>query len=189
MKGINYQMSLFEDIRKIENQQNKKSFDVLRIEVRFMNKVKLKSIYADLGIAFADPFTFQDAFCMETARKIVEHHWDLIMIDLKILEFMGITSVDRWNIMMRSAKKYTPTKLLALAQLAELLSNDAYRDIRKQFEAQYNSRSLKRLYSELKEFQGTTDTFTFIPIIHEALSLYKPLQISEYKYNGVNNSK
>ncbi len=189
MKGINYQMNLFEDIRKNENQQNKKSFDVLRIEVRFMNKVKLKSIYTDLGIAFADPFTFQDAFCMETARRIVEQHWNLMMIDLKILEFMEIKSVDRWNIMMRSAKKYTPTKLLALAQLAELLSNDDYRDIRKQFEVQYNPRTLKRLYSELKEFQGTTNTFTFIPIIHEALSLYKPLQISEYKYTGVNNSK
>ncbi len=81
------------------------------------------------------------------------------------------------------------TKVLALAQLAELLSNNGHREVRKQFESKYSWVSLKRLYNELKEFQGKENTFTFIPIINEALKTYNPLQIKKYLYTDVNNSK
>jgi hypothetical protein len=138
MKNINYQMSLFDDIQRSESKNNHKSFDVLRFEIRFMNSIKRKAIFKELKIPIEEPFTFQDAFCMENARKILEHHWNIIMIDLKTLEFVEMQSIDRWNQIMQSPKKRTPTKVLALAQLAEMLSNNAYREVRKQFESQYS---------------------------------------------------
>lgn len=189
MKKINYQMSLFDDIQRNESKEHRKSFDVLRFEIRFMNKQKLKSIFKELKIPFEEPFTFQDAFRMEYARKILEHHWNILMIDLKILEFVEMQPIDRWNQIMQSSKKRTPLKVLALAQLAEMLSNNAYRAVQNQFEAQYSRKTMKRLYDELKEFQGKENTFTFIPIINEALKTYNPLQIKKYLYTGVNNSK
>lgn len=189
MKKINYQMSLFDDIQKSENRNKHKSFDVLRFEIRFMNSVKRKAIFKELKIPIEDPFTFQDAFCMENARKILEHHWNILMIDLKILEFVEMQPIDRWNQIMQSSKKRTPLKVLALAQLAEMLSNNAYRAVQNQFEAQYSRKTMKRLYDELKEFQGKENTFTFIPIINEALKTYNPLQIKKYLYTDVNNSK
>ena len=73
--------------------------------------------------------------------------------------------------------------------LSELLANNDYRTIRKQFEAKYNKRSLNRLYDELKEFQINEKAFSFIPIINEALNIYKPLQIQKYMYTDVNNCK
>ncbi len=182
-------MSLFDDIQRNESKEHRKSFDVLRFEIRFMNKQKLKSIFKELKIPFEEPFTFQDAFHMENARKILEHHWNILMIDLKILEFVEMQPIDRWNQIMQSSKKRTPLKVLALAQLAEMLSNNAYRAVQNQFEAQYSRKTMKRLYDELKEFQGKKNTFTFIPIINEALKTYKPLQIKKYLYTDVNNSK
>lgn len=189
MRKINYQLSLFDDIQRSENKNNHRSFDVLRFEIRFMNKQKLKAIFKELKIPMEDAFTFQDAFCMENARKILEHHWNIIMIDLKMLEFLEMQSTDRWIQIMQSPKKRTPTKVLALAQLAELLSNNAHREVRKQFESKYSWVSLKRLYNELKEFHGKENTFTFIPIINEVLKTYNPLQIRKYLYTDVNNSK
>lgn len=189
MKKINYQMSLFEDIQRSESKNKHKSFDVLRFEIRFMNSIKRKAIFKELKIPIEEPFTFRDAFCMENARKILEHHWNNIMIDLKMLEFLEMQPIDRWNQIMQSPTKRTPTKVLALAQLAELLSNNAHREVRKQFESKYSWVSLKRLYNELKEFQGKENTFTFIPIINEALKTYNPLQIKKYLYTDVNNSK
>lgn len=189
MKKINYQMSLFEDIQRSESKNKHKSFDVLRFEIRFMNSIKRKSIFKELKIPIEEPFTFQDAFCMENARKILEYYWDIIMIDLKTLEFVEMQPIDRWNQIMQSPKKRTPTKVLALAQLAEMLSNNAYREVQKQFESQYSWASLKRLYNELKEFQGKENIFTFIPIVNEAIKTYIPLQIKKYLYTDVNNSK
>lgn len=138
MRKINYQMSLFEDIQRTESRSNHKSFDVLRFEIRFMNKQKLKSIFKELKLPYEEPFTFQDAFSMENARKILEHHWNIIMIDLKMLEFLEMQPIDRWSQIMQSPKKRTPTKVLALAQLAELLSNNTHREVRKQFESKYS---------------------------------------------------
>lgn len=189
MKKVNYQMSLFDDIQRAESKKYHKTFEVLRFEIRFMNKQKLKAICKELKIPFEEPFTFQDAFRMENARKILEHHWNIFMIDLKMLEFLEMQPIDRWNQIMLSSKKRTPTKVLALAQLAEMLSNNAYRSVQKQFETLYSWRTLKRLYEELKEFQGKENTFTFIPIINEALKTYNPLQIKKYLYTDVNNSK
>ena len=189
MKLINYQMSLFDDIQREENTKKKKSFDVLRIEIRFMNKVKLKSLFKELKIPFEDPFTFQDAFRMENARKIIEHYWNQIMIDLKMLEFMEMKPIDRWGMILQKADNKTPSKVLALAMLSELLANDDYRTVRKQFEAKYSKRTLNRLYDELKEFQGNDKAISFIPIINEALKIYKPLQIQKYMFTDVNNSK
>jgi hypothetical protein len=138
MKKINYQMSLFEDIQRSESKNKHKSFDVLRFEIRFMNSVKRKAIFKELKIPIEEPFTLKDAFCMENARKILEHHWNIIMIDLKMLEFLEMQSTDRWTQIMQSPTKRTPTKVLALAQLAELLSNNAHREVRKQFESKYS---------------------------------------------------
>lgn len=189
MKLINYQMSLFDDIQREENTKKKKSFDVLRIEIRFMNKVKLKSLFKELKMPFEEPFTFQDAFHMENARKIIEHYWNQIMIDLKMLEFMEMKPIDRWCMILQKAGNKTPSKVLALAMLSELLANDDYRTIRKQFEARYHKRTLNRLYDELKDFQSNSKSFSFIPIINSALKVYNPLQISKYMYTQVNNSK
>lgn len=189
MKKINYQMSLFGDIQRNESRKYHRTFEVLRFEIRFMNKQKLKNIFKELLIPLEEPFTFRDAFCMENARKILEHHWNIFMIDLRMLEFLEMKPIDRWNQIMQSSKKRTPTKVLALAQLAELLSNNALREVQKQFETLYSWASLKRLYKELKEFQGKENTFTFITIINEALKTYNPLQIKKYLYTDVNNSK
>lgn len=189
MKLINYQMSLFDDIQREENTKKKKSFDVLRIEIRFMNKIKLKSLFKELKMPFEEPFTFQDAFRMENARKIIEHYWNQIMIDLKMLEFMEMKPIDRWGMILQKAGNKTPSKVLALAMLSELLANDDYRTVRKQFEAKYSKRTLNRLYDELKEFQGNDKAISFIPIINEALKIYKPLQIQKYMYTDVSNSK
>ena len=131
-------MSLFEDIQRSESKNNHKSFDVLRFEIRFMNSIKRKAIFKELKIPIEEPFTFKDAFCMENARKILEYHWNIIMIDLKTLEFVEMQPIDRWNQIMQNPKKRTPTKVLALAQLAEMLSNNAYREVQKQFESQYS---------------------------------------------------
>lgn len=189
MKKINYQMSFFDDIQRNESRKHHRTFEVLRFEIRFMNKQKLKNIFKELKIPFEEPFTFRDAFCMENARKILEHHWNIFMLDLKMLEFLEMKPTDRWIQIMQSPKKRTPTKVLALAQLAELLWNNALREVQKQFETLYSWASLKRLYKELDEFQGKENTFTFIPIINEALKTYNPLQIKKYLYTDVNNSK
>ena len=189
MKKINCQMSLFDEIQRNESRKYHRTFEVLRFEIRFMNKQKLKNIFKELKIPFEDPFTFWDAFCMENARKILEYHWNIFMLDLKMLEFLEMKPTDRWIQIMQSPKKRTPTKVLALAQLAELLWNNALREVQKQYETLYSWASLKRLYKELKEFQGKENTFTFIPIIKEALKTYNPLQIKKYLYTNVNNSK
>ena len=121
MKKVNYQMSLFDDIQRMESRKYHKTFEVLRFEIRFMNKQKLKTICKELKIPYEEPFTFQDAFRMENARKILEHYWNIFMLDLKMLEFLEMKPTDRWIQIMQSPKKRTPTKVLALAQLAELL--------------------------------------------------------------------
>lgn len=131
-------MSLFDDIQRMESRKYHKTFEVLRFEIRFMNKQKLKTICKELKIPYEEPFTFQDAFRMENARKILEHHWNMFMIDLKMLEFLEMKPIDRWNQIMQSPNKRTPTKVLALAQLAELLSNNALREVQKQFETLYS---------------------------------------------------
>lgn len=188
-RAINYQMSLFENIQKNEVKNNKKGFEVLRLEIRFMNKQKLKSLFRDLKISMEEPFTLQDAFSMENARKIIQHHWNLLMIDLKMLEFLEMKSIDRWNLILQKASNRTPTKILALAMLSELLANNDFRTVRRQFEARYSKRSLKRLYDEFSGIHSNSNCFTFIPIINEALKNYNPLKINKYMYTDVNNSK
>ena len=180
MRKINYQMSLFDTISKTQNKQKNQSFDVLRLEIRFMNKVKLKSVFKSNKIFFDDPFTFRDAFNMENARRILEYHWKIIAQELKTIEFFEMKSIDRWSMILQQPVQVTPTKALALAMLSELIGNNDYRTIRNQFEARYNKRSLSRMYKELQAFEWIKTSFTFIPIINKALNEYKPLQIKEY---------
>ena len=187
-REINYQMSLFETIKKQSNKTHN-SFEVLRMEIRFMNKQKLKKIHKDLKIPFDDPFTFQDAFNMENARKIIEHHWNIFYIELRMLSLFEMKPIDRWNLLLQKSKWRTPTKTLALGMLMWLIADDAYRDVRKQFEAKYHPRTLKRLYDELKEIQDDEKPFEFMETISKAISVYKPLQMKEYLYTGVNNSQ
>lgn len=186
-RDINYQMSFFDDIRKRENKTHHKAFDVLRMEIRFMNKQKLARIHKDLKINFPNPFTFQDAFCMENARKILEHHWNLFYVELQMLSFLEMKPIDRLGLLLQKSN-WTPTKTFAMGFLMVLIADDAYRDIRKQFEAKYNPRSLKRLYDEIKNLQGNRKPFWFIETISRAFSVYKPLQLKKYMYTEVNNS-
>lgn len=189
MRGINYQMSMFDDIQKKEVQQKWKSFDVLRIEIRFMNKTKLKTLFKTLRIPFGDIFTFESAFQMENARRIIEHHWNMMAIEMKMLEFTEMKPIDRMNLIFQKASKKTPTKTLAIAMLAELITNDDYRTIRKQFESKYkNKNSLRTIYKDLSSLELTVNHFSFIPIINEMLKIYKPLKINDYMYTDVNNS-
>lgn len=181
MRRINYQISLFQDMQKKEVQQKNKAFEVLRIEIRFMNKTKLKTLFRTLNIPFEDVFTFESAFRMNNARKIIEHHWNLIVIDLMTLEFTEMKPIDRMNLIFRKASNKTPTKTLAVAMLAELIANDDYRTIRNQFESKFkNKNSLRMLRKELVSLELTANHFSFIPIINEALKIYKPLQIKNY---------
>ncbi len=189
MRNINYQMSMFEDIQKNEIQQNKKAFEVLRIEIRFIGKAKLKTLCKTLKIPFEDIFTFESAFRMENARRIIEHHWNLMAIEMKMLEFTDMKPIDRMNLIFQKTSSKTPTKSLAIAMLAELIANDDYRTIRKQFESRYkNKNSLRGIRKELNSLNLTANHFSFIPIINEALKIYKPLKMKEYLYTDVNNS-
>lgn len=62
---INYLPTSFEEIRKSESKKHHRSFDVLRIEVRFMNVTKRKSVFKTLNMPDSQPFTFQDAFSVD----------------------------------------------------------------------------------------------------------------------------
>ena len=106
-----------------------------------------------------------------------------------MLEFLEMKSIDRWNMILQKAGNKTPTKILALAMLSELLANNDFRTVRRQFEARYSKRSLKRLYDEFSGIHSNSNCFTFIPIINEALKNYNPLKINKYMYTDVNNSK
>lgn len=187
-REINYQMSIFDEIRTSEIKKHK-SFDVLRMEIRFMNKVKLKSIFAKLKIPHGEPFTFQQAFCMEHAREIVKYHWDQMRDELKTLECREITAMDRFARVLQYSQDLTPTTSYAVAMLWELTVNEDFRTIRAQFEAKYNPRSLTRLREKLKEIQGAGSTEGYIGIIDRALKKYQPLKIKDYSYTGVNSNQ
>lgn len=176
MRGVNCPASFFEEKRK-EAKARDQSFEVLRLEIRFMNSVKRKTVFDALNIPNGTPFAFRDAFCAEHARRIVEHHWKPIEAELKTLELSEMKPIDLLNRILREGGDKTPTKTLALVGLAATLSDNDNRTVRKQLEAKHGKRSIDRLYKELSGFQGKENIFTFVPIINEVLKIYRPLRI------------
>jgi hypothetical protein len=119
-KDINYQMNLFDEIRR--NKDETKPFEVIRLEIRFMNKQKLKSLFSLLDIK--SEFTLKDLFSSEISKKILIHYWNKIYIALKPLSFAQLSRNERFEVLLTQKKKMTLRSILSLLTFSDLIEDE-----------------------------------------------------------------
>ncbi len=170
-RNINYQTDFFEKVR-MESKRRFESFEVLRIEIRFMNKQKLRQFFTELEIEC--DFTFESLFRERIAKSVLNHYWDITMSELKVLSFTTLTPVDRFTLLLSQKHITSPGRLLSMLGYMELLSNESFRDIRWQFEKRFSYRTLKRLHEDIKLVESEK-TFHFIDVITHNLRDLRPI--------------
>jgi len=68
-KDHNFQYQMFDDIRKKE----KRPVEILRIEMRFLHKSRMRKIFNDLGLP--NIFTFRSLFREKVWKSLVLDYW------------------------------------------------------------------------------------------------------------------
>lgn len=103
-KDNSIQFDLFRDLKP-------KTLEVLRMEIRFGNRKKLKSILEEVGVP--DELTFQNLFRSSISHKILLHYWDELSKSIRLFSLSEQKPEDIFRNLQINGKK-KPAKILQL---------------------------------------------------------------------------
>ncbi len=141
-----YQMSFFDEIPKSE------LLEILRMEIRLWNKIKVNSVLASLG--YNKNPTFRDVFNTKLSQDVVSKYWNQYM---KNVSLWVLSTQSSWKELLMSflqnSKK--PKEAIYLTWLT-LLSRDGdgLRELRAIIEKSAHDRTWYRIVSDLKEISS-----------------------------------
>jgi hypothetical protein len=169
--AYNLQPSLFEEARK------KNPVEVLRMELRFNDRRKMRKVFA----LKLEELTFQRLFNKDVARKVLLSQWLLIYEELKPVLLQELNFLEHFELLARQGKRSKPQETLSMLGLSFLLKEHGYRPVLKNFKRFYAGRTLERLYKKIKNlnFAVFNRTAPFQKITND-LQAFQPLKMNQF---------
>ncbi len=166
-----------EDLFK--NMNLPKQFDVLRMEVRLGNRLKIKQVLEKLGIV--PIMTFSRLYDASIAQKVLNHYWQSIWDDLKI-PLMASDNIEDLYTQIASAKKQKPAKILQLVATITIVQKIGIRGLRVLMEGSINDRTWQRMHKDLKDLKLDNQAkFSAFKNIGKYIDTFTPLKLADYE--------
>lgn len=164
------QLNLFEPISKIKN------FEILRIEVRYNNNQKIKSV-------FKKELQLKDVFDEQISLKIIQETWNDIVTNYQLMGNV-VNNIPAYftNIVKNNPNINLKTLLTAYAFL-DFSKTLGIREFRKVVEANYSKEVWYRLKHNISKLEISSIELKSFSFISYYLSNYIPLKLSDYMTN------
>lgn len=158
-----------------------KQLEVLRMEVRFGNRSKIKAMLAKLDIKAS--VTFRELFSAAIAKKMLLHYWQTAVQDMPILAMSQHKPEDLMLAMLAEGKGTAkPAKLLQRLGALVLVRNIGMRGIKSMLSGHCTDRTWQRLKKELEGLDMTTSMkYAAIRNVSNALAQFEPLKLAPFQ--------
>ena len=179
-KEFNPQLSLFDDVRK----KKKKPIEVLRIELRIVQKRKLTALLNKIGIK-QDEHNFRNTFKESIARAVLLFFWHTIQKSIKPILIANMPEIALFEEITKN-KKIKPQKALALFGLAQILKNEGSRKLRQIFDKRFSVRSFSRIIKDLEKIK-THNLAVYEPFlkIEKDLKAFLPTTCKDFELHDL----
>lgn len=167
-----YQLNLFEKLKEKQ--------EIVRFEVRLVQKRKMNSLFKQLG--FAENPTFKDVFSNEKSKKVLMHYWNTMIDKNSLLLFAHtLTPKDLLNQILLARKDAKAVKAIYLAGLLVLAPDgNGIRELRSILSKRNRDRTWYRIYADLNETMKQLNKLKpreWYAQVQRALKVYKPYRI------------
>jgi len=157
--------------------ENKKSLEVLRLEVRLCTSQKIKRLFKDLNLP--DDLTFEAVFKETTAKKVISHYWQEILSGLDLIRFSTVQPVDLLEGIIKSNKLNLKTALSYFGALT-LINDIGARKFRQVVNDSYSDRTWQRLKKQLNGLQSPPEgKYKPFATISEVIDRFEPLKMKD----------
>lgn len=139
------QLGLFDDLNKPEHQP-----EILRFEVRLVQKKKIDALFEQLG--FAPSPTFRDVFSAEKSRTVVKHYLDtMIGGNAAILFAHSMTAKDLLRQVLLTDKKMKPKEAIYRAGILTMArEGNGMRELRSIVAGRKRDRTWQRIAADIR---------------------------------------
>ncbi|MBI2596364.1 hypothetical protein HYW46_06545 [Candidatus Daviesbacteria bacterium] len=177
------QLGLFDFIKK-----NKIPAEILRIEIRLVQKGKLNSLFTQFGYP-ANP-TFKQIFNSEIARKVLHFYWDFIANE-KSLFLLKATDQDTLKQVIEfqrlNKRKLSTIETLGIAQIIEYSKTNGLRTLRESLSSFYSDRNWfrqQKYFDLIEKITADKKPYDFVTDIENTLNTLKPYRIENDLIKG-----
>jgi hypothetical protein len=167
-----YQLSMFEKLKEKQ--------EIIRFEVRLVQKKKMNSLFKQLGLAESP--TFKDVFSEEKSKKVLMYYWETMIEKNSLLLFAHtLTPKDLLNQILLARKDAKAVKAIYLAGLLVLAPDgNGIRELRSILSKRNRDRTWYRIYADLNEIMKQLNKLKpreWYAQVQHALTVYKPYRI------------
>lgn len=170
------QLCLFNSIK-----QKKNTLEVLRIEIRLCNKLKINSVFKKLKLN-KNP-SFKDVFNSNVSRLIINNYWQsFIMADQLALFTIKQSSKDMLRELYRGSPDIKPKQAIYLIGLLTLAKDaEGLRELRSIFQESTADRSWYRIKKDYKKISANiskSNVRSWVNNLEKQLKKFTPIDIS-----------
>lgn len=166
-KGNAIQLNIFDNIK------NQKKFEILRIEVRYNNVQKIRSV-------FKRDFKLFEIFNSDLSITVLQKVWNDIVNSYTLLN----CSIDNKELFFRELVTNNPdiklNNLLSIYGFIEYCKTLGIREFRKIIESVYSSRSWYGIKYKMNTVNLVDDNLECFDYISKYLETYEPLELKNY---------
>jgi hypothetical protein len=162
---------------KVSTQQ---PLEVLRMELRIVNRTKLKSLMQFVGITSGTHF--ENLFPEAISQKMLLHFWHKISQDMPMLALSHFQPEDIYHALLTETKgKAKPAKLLQQIGALAIIQNVGMRGLHSLISSHSNDRTWQRMKKELEKTNlSCRMKYAAALNVQRCLETFKPLKIDDY---------
>lgn len=165
------QLNLFDQL------ENKKSLELLRLEVRLCTAQKIKSLFGDLKIP--DDPTLEAVFKEKIAQKVLNHYWQEILDSLDLIRFSTTQPIDMLEGIIKSNNLKLKMALSYFGALT-LINEIGARNFRQVVNDSYCDRTWQRLKKQLNGLQSPSQgKYQPFLAISKVIDEFKPFKMKD----------
>jgi hypothetical protein len=172
-----YQQKLLKTI-----QSHRNPIEILRLEVRILNKRKLNSLLQSLG--YAQNPTLKDIFKRDIAQVVLKHYWKLITPDQTLFLLHYIDENSFKQVLTYLNKHKINKRLIEAAGITYFMHHSkeyGVRDLELTSYINFSTRTWLRnehYFELINEIVKTTSKANFLEDVNKSLEVFEPFKIS-----------
>jgi hypothetical protein len=163
------QLSLFDYLEK------KNKPEILRMEVRLSEKVKMNNLLVKLG--YKKNPTFSEVFRSDVCKSVLIYYFNTYILPSLFIFDLDNNPQSLLKRILKHNPSIKPSPALTLVALQVLSKDNGIRNLRKIMKPNSSLRSWQRIESQLRTLNGLASvntSHTFIKNIQEALQKFEP---------------
>lgn len=164
-----------QQLNLLDFMQQKSKPEILRMEVRLSEKIKMKAVLSALGLP-SNP-SFKDIFRNEVCQKVLLYYFNTYILPSLFVFDLDNNPQSNLSRILRANPKTKPVKALYLLGLQTVSKDKGIKELRKLIEPKNSLRTWQRIASDLKLVNNVADlkhSHSFIRDIKQALEKFIP---------------